>query len=178
MTHPEKPGAGVTTRSTTSAVEGYTGVYNTAGQLIACEEDEQEPVYASAQVSTTEGTCFAAGTVVPGDKVNAEFDPATYENGQYKIVAHATGDAVFPQGPGVSPDGKTKTFEGPIDPMLEEGCEKIDICHATPRRLPRTGGITSRCRPPESSTVTPTTRRTSSPRSVTTRARTSTPCSL
>jgi hypothetical protein len=93
----------------------FTGSY--AQQL-----DEDDCV-ASAAVVVDPATCGADGFVTGTDAVNATFSAPTYENGQYTIVATATGVATFPAGPGVSPDGTTKTFTGPFEPQLtEEEC--------------------------------------------------------
>jgi hypothetical protein len=104
---------------------------------IVCKGTTPEtPVVASAEVTVTPATCDADGFVVGTTAVNATFGTATYLDGQYTIVATATGSATFPAGAGVSPDGTTKTFTGVYETKLTgEQCE--------PDCEPATFGLTS-----------------------------------
>jgi LPXTG-motif cell wall-anchored protein len=82
----------------------FTGPYQ--------DQLDDDVCLAAANVDVKPATCDAAGYVIGIDAVNATFGTATYDAGQYTIVATATGVATFAAGPGVSDDGKTKTFTG------------------------------------------------------------------
>ena len=102
-----------------AGVEYAAPDYKEVSHWIVCKgTTPEEPVVASADVEVKPATCDADGYVVGVNPVNATFGTPTYENGQYTIVATATGEATFPAGPGVSPDGKTKTFTGPYAEQL------------------------------------------------------------
>ena len=98
---------------------------------------------ASASVKPTPPTCFAPGGVAPDTFVNAVFGVPVYGNGQYTIVATATGVAHFlnPGQDGVSPDGTTKTFTGSIAAQLTEGCVASAAITTNPGTCTETGTV-------------------------------------
>ena len=80
---------------------------------------------ASAAVDTTPGTCEAAGTVFGIDPVNATIGDPMIVDGNYTIVATATGSAKFAPGIGVNAERTTKTFTGQVPP------QNPDLCNVT-----------------------------------------------
>ncbi|MDQ2697393.1 MAG: hypothetical protein M3Y46_01225, partial [Actinomycetota bacterium] len=94
---------------------------------------DETPKVATAEITTTPGTCEAAGSVAGGAVENATFGAPVYKNGQYTIVATATGSALFDAGEGVNDARTTKTFTGPIPPQNTELCTgTVTFCHAHP----------------------------------------------
>jgi hypothetical protein len=97
----------------------------------------------SATVKIVPPTCLAPGGVAPDSMVNATFAEPVYQNGQYTIVATRTGGALFPNPgqDGVSADGTTKTFTGPIAPQLTEGCVASAAIVTYPGNCTETGTV-------------------------------------
>ena len=80
---------------------------------------------ASAALTTSVATCDAASALVLGTVTNATWGTPVYsgtDNLDYSVVATATLGHIFPAGAGVSPDGKTATFTGTLDPKKTTGC--------------------------------------------------------
>jgi hypothetical protein len=74
---------------------------------------------ATASVSTTDGTCTAAGTLVLGTLKNATWEgQPSYNGSTYTVVAKADDNHLFKAGTGVSADGTTDTFTGTLPSQL------------------------------------------------------------
>lgn len=97
----------------------------------------------SATVKIVPPTCTAPSGIAGDSMVNATFGEPVYQNGQYTIVATRTGTALFPNAgqDGVSADGTTKTFTGPIQPKLTDGCVASAAIVTEPGTCTATGTI-------------------------------------